>query len=555
MRWIVLGCVLAGCGASTAEAPSASTAEAPSASTTKAPEQPAVAAPPRAAESEAEVAALPAHAELSADEIRCGALTVAWSTPTPVWTAPRTLLEAPPDDMPDTWTATLTAVGAVEGGPCAGAVQVLRVLQEGPDKGSFPLGPDWDGYGPEPDAADALDAVPTVLARLVDTPDAAVVLGSADARSQLEPLVPGLKQHLGKRLRWAVDAGEAELLGPLPATRPFPPRQGEGPVAEHRLVARAWEVQGNPVVRVVPRPDGTSAFYVGDAPKPVAAPAVTTEASMPEGGACELLSAAKTSELTPALQPLGTAGDRPVWTLPPGHAHVAALEAGRRATEEQARQFMPDLVALPDDGRVRAWYLATPYGRLQQCLDERLRPIQLAEPLVYLYPETPTQVSVRVDGVPVLASRPPHRDGWTVRAEPDGALTVDGERFDSLFWEAPAGWWPMPAEGWVVRGRELPALLDRVLPQLGLSEPEAADFAAFWGRKHRAARWVRVGVLPQPFVDALAPLHIDPAPDTLLRVHLDFAVVDGPEAIDPPDLPAPPAREGFVVVEWSGTVR
>ena len=53
------------------------------------------------------------------------------------------------------------------------------------------------------------------------------------------------------------------------------------------------------------------------------------------------------------------------------------------------------------------------------------------------------------------------------------------------------------------------------------------------------------------YTDA-ARLHIDPAPDSLLRVFMAWMPLDAPVDIEPQELPAF-ERRGFVAVEWGGT--
>ena len=49
-----------------------------------------------------------------------------------------------------------------------------------------------------------------------------------------------------------------------------------------------------------------------------------------------------------------------------------------------------------------------------------------------------------------------------------------------------------------------------------------------------------------------AALTIDPAPDTLIRVHMAWKALEHPVEVEPQALTAP-ARTGFTAVEWGGT--
>lgn len=61
---------------------------------------------------------------------------------------------------------------------------------------------------------------------------------------------------------------------------------------------------------------------------------------------------------------------------------------------------------------------------LTGCGDPDWGGVPAAKPVIYLYPEEETQVSVRLDFDGELTSTyPSYEDGWTVDASPDGTLT------------------------------------------------------------------------------------------------------------------------------------
>ena len=59
------------------------------------------------------------------------------------------------------------------------------------------------------------------------------------------------------------------------------------------------------------------------------------------------------------------------------------------------------------------------------------------KPVIYLYPEQKTAVSVSLDYAGTLtATYPAYEDGWRVTAEPDGTLyDENGNEYSYLFWE------------------------------------------------------------------------------------------------------------------------
>jgi hypothetical protein len=67
--------------------------------------------------------------------------------------------------------------------------------------------------------------------------------------------------------------------------------------------------------------------------------------------------------------------------------------------------------------------------------------------------------------------------------------------------------------------------------------------------------WMRyfITFLPQEQIDRLAPLLINPKPDTVIRVFMDYKGLDQPISIIAPKIKTP-VRHGFTVVEWGGAL-
>ena len=172
---------------------------------------------------------------------------------------------------------------------------------------------------------------------------------------------------------------------------------------------------------------------------------------------------------------------------------------------------------------------------------------------MYLYPEHDTDVVVRLDfDGDLTVTYPAHGHGWEVRAQPSGRLVnkADGREYSYLFWEgAPrdARWdW---ATGWCVPGVETAPFLQRRLAELGLTPTKYNEFIVYWLPQLQAHPYNLVAFQWEPY-SKIAPMTIDPAPDSLLRVFLVFKPL-----VEPVDIAAPaerPAfvRRGFTVVEW-----
>ena len=63
--------------------------------------------------------------------------------------------------------------------------------------------------------------------------------------------------------------------------------------------------------------------------------------------------------------------------------------------------------------------------------------VEAEKPVLYLYPEEETGVSVKLDYVGELTvTYPAYEDGWNMTAYPDGTLLdAEGNEYSYLFWE------------------------------------------------------------------------------------------------------------------------
>ncbi|MBE6971579.1 MAG: hypothetical protein E7446_05615 [Ruminococcaceae bacterium] len=174
------------------------------------------------------------------------------------------------------------------------------------------------------------------------------------------------------------------------------------------------------------------------------------------------------------------------------------------------------------------------------------------KPVIYLYPETETQVTVTLDYDGVLTSAyPAYEDGWTVTAQPDGTLTdADGRTYYCLFWEGESGCEYDFSQGFCVAGRDTAPFLEDALAQLGLTEKEANEFIIYWLPRMEHNTYNLISFQSDCYTDSAA-LHIDPAPDSMLRIFMAWQALD--KAVDVPTQPLPAfTRSGFTVVEWGG---
>ena len=180
-------------------------------------------------------------------------------------------------------------------------------------------------------------------------------------------------------------------------------------------------------------------------------------------------------------------------------------------------------------------------------------PFVAAKPVIYLYPQKETEVSVKLtlDGK-LTCTYPAYENGWTVTASPDGTLTdSNGQTYNYLYWEGQTNArWDM-TKGFCVKGQDTAAFLENVLDKLGLTRREANEFIVYWLPLMEQNPYNIISFQTDIYTD-VAQLEIDPSPDTLLRVFMAWQAADRYIALPEQELTAP-QRTGFTVVEWGGT--
>ena len=175
------------------------------------------------------------------------------------------------------------------------------------------------------------------------------------------------------------------------------------------------------------------------------------------------------------------------------------------------------------------------------------------KPVIYLYPEEKTEVSVTLDyNGKLICTYPFYDNGWTVTANPDGTLTdANGQTYNYLYWEGETNAQYDLSKGFCVKGEDTAEFLEYALAELGLTRREANEFIVFWLPMMQNNEYNIISFQGTTYTDS-AKLDVDPAPDTLIRVFMAWQASEIYVNIPEQELNAP-AREGFTVVEWGGT--
>ena len=176
------------------------------------------------------------------------------------------------------------------------------------------------------------------------------------------------------------------------------------------------------------------------------------------------------------------------------------------------------------------------------------------KPVIYLYPEKETEVSVEVslkDGG-LTCTYPDYGDGWRVTAYPDGTLinSADGREYSYLYWEGEGKvQWDM-SEGFCVKGSDTAAFLQEKLEFMGLTPREYNEFIVYWLPLMQENEYNLITFQQEAYTD-MAQLKISPEPDSMLRVFMTFKALDEPAEVSEQKLEKF-ERTGFAAVEWGG---
>lgn len=177
---------------------------------------------------------------------------------------------------------------------------------------------------------------------------------------------------------------------------------------------------------------------------------------------------------------------------------------------------------------------------------------ECGKPVVYLYPTQTTDFSVKV-GAKITKSEPEYGNGWKVTAEPSGRLTLgDGRVFESLFWDGLGfGKYPSIVTGKIIKTADARTVITADMKYMGFNQKETGDFLEFWLPKMPTTPFTRITWLQNKEMDALAPLSINPKPDTTIRAFLDYRGLNETTYIAPQTL-IKTERSGYVATEWGG---
>lgn len=178
-----------------------------------------------------------------------------------------------------------------------------------------------------------------------------------------------------------------------------------------------------------------------------------------------------------------------------------------------------------------------------------------AKPVLYLYPEEETKVALSFEKTELLTTTyPKYKNNWVVTAKPNGDLyDTNGKYYYGLYWEEKGSTYIDFSEGYYVTKEAALEFLEEKCEEIGLTRREANEFIMYWLPILEKNEKNLVYFELTQSRDNYNKLHINPKPDSLLRMAIHVKKVDKEYKIKPQQIPKF-ERTGFVAVEWGGVI-
>ena len=185
--------------------------------------------------------------------------------------------------------------------------------------------------------------------------------------------------------------------------------------------------------------------------------------------------------------------------------------------------------------------------------------IKMDKPIIYIYPEQETLVSIKLGNKEdlICTYTEYNNDGWTVYAKPNGDLKdiKTGRNLYALYWEGIGTKvydYTNPEEGFVIEGENIAEFLEEKLEILGLNDREKEEFIVYWLPQMEKNKYNYIRFETKGEIEEEMPLGIDPKPDTVIRVLMDWKALDEKIEVKEQKLEKT-KRKGYTVVEWGGS--
>ena len=177
------------------------------------------------------------------------------------------------------------------------------------------------------------------------------------------------------------------------------------------------------------------------------------------------------------------------------------------------------------------------------------------KPIIYLYPTEEMDISVKlVDSNRLDLTYPKYNGLWSVHAYSDGRLIDNNTNRElyGLYWQGKNHYARVMDDGFVVKGEDTIAFLEEKLEYLGLNERESEEFIIYWLPKLEKNKYNYIRFETMDEINNYMRLDVDPSPDTIIRVYMNFKALDKYINVKEQRLTSV-KRSGYTLVEWGGS--
>lgn len=186
--------------------------------------------------------------------------------------------------------------------------------------------------------------------------------------------------------------------------------------------------------------------------------------------------------------------------------------------------------------------------------DPHCDPTVAYKPIIYIYPEEEKEIEIKLSNPEnLLFSYPSYNNGWKVLAKEDGTITYDNNNYYALFWEGNNKYTSIKDEGFVIKGKDTESFLEEKLTILGLNYKERNEFIIYWLPKLEQNTYNYIYFESLEEINNYMKLNINPEPDNLIRIQMDYKPLDKEIKVKEQILTTP-SREGYAIVEWGGSL-
>ena len=175
------------------------------------------------------------------------------------------------------------------------------------------------------------------------------------------------------------------------------------------------------------------------------------------------------------------------------------------------------------------------------------------KPMIYLYPNKDMNITIKLGKPELLTTTyPKYNNGWEVYAKSNGDLIINGRLYYGLYWEGLNNINTNFEDGFIVYKYNLIPFLEEKLSILGLNEKEANEFIVYWLPILEQNEYNLIRFEDTNVIDEQMPLDINPKPNSIIRVLMEYKAIDKDYNIKEQGLNKV-KRNSYTVVEWGGT--